>query len=73
MSLTTIESSIRKLEDLYYNIDLSIFECPDIKKFTIEYPKIINDIKQNLDLLKNSDKPSDIDFINVKQLDLLSN
>lgn len=73
MSLTNIEFSIKKLEDLYYNINLSIFESPDIKQFTIEVPKIIQNIKTNLELLKNSDKPLDIDYIDIKQLDLLSN
>ena len=65
MSLTNIEFSIKKLEDLYYNINLSIFESPDIKQFTIEVPKIIQNIKTNLELLKNSDKPLDIDYIDI--------
>lgn len=73
MSLTNIESNINNLENLFYNIDLSIFECPDIKHFTIEFPKIILNLKNNLELLKRSDKPLDIDYIDAKQLDLLSN
>lgn len=73
MSITNIESNINNLEDLFYNIDLSIFECPDVKHFTTQFPKIIQNIKQNIHLLKNSNKPLDIDYIDIKQLDLLSN
>ncbi len=73
MSLTTIISSIKTLEDLYYNVDLSIYQCPDIKNFVIEFPKIINDIHKQLELLQTSAKPSDVDFINVKQLQSIQN
>ena len=65
MSLHIIESNISKLEELFYNIDLSIFECPDIKTFTIEFPKIIKSIRNEIN---NNINKIELDFINVQQL-----
>lgn len=72
MSLENIISLLSSLEESYYNVDLSIYESPDIKSFSIQFPIVINKIKNEINNLKKTEKPIDIDYINLKQLDILS-
>lgn len=72
MSLENIISLLSSLEESYYNVDLSIYESPDIKSFFIQFPIVINKIKNEINNLKKTEKPIDIDYINLKQLDILS-
>ena len=73
MSINTIQQLISSLEESYYNIDLSVFQSPDIKLFTINFPIILKHIKEEINNLLKTDKPIDIDYINTKQLEILSN
>jgi hypothetical protein len=73
----TIKNTINIIEDAFFEIDIAMLQCPDIKSFTNKFISNIDILKSQLKELENSDTSHNlissnsdimIDTINYQQL-----
>ncbi len=74
--IDSLTNTVNKLEDAFFEIDLGLLQCPDIKKFTGEFITNIDLLKQQISLLSrttnNYNSTVNLDFITYQQLNKLS-
>jgi len=77
----SINDTINTLEDAFFEIDIAILQCPDIKSFTSKFASNIDILKSHIKQLKainnsfnlsSGDNNIVLDTINYQQLNRLS-